>query len=263
MSANPDFESVHPKTVGSISIAILTPIKMTAIRAILRGVQRLLLVSGVLLLGLYVGAAFHAAITSRVVATKFADALPVSSSTESATLPPQPTQKLDFTLWSNKRLAAYQESLLRHFPSPIALMRIRHLGLEAEIFEGVDDLTLDRGLGHIPGTALPGQNGNIGVAGHRDGFFRPLKDIAAGDEIEILTANTLHTYTVDQIFLVVPKDVSVLEQGSAQSLTLVTCYPFYFIGSAPKRYIVKALLTKSAVIRIKDKVIDEIPSTAR
>jgi sortase A len=214
-------------------------------KQVLRWIQRVLMITGVLLLGLYVGAIFHSGITSRIAASRFGNADVSSSSGHSIHRSIKETQKLDFTLWSEKRVAAYKESLLQHFDPAIALMRVRRLGLEAPVFEGVDDLTLNRGAGHIPGTALPGENGNFAIAGHRDGFFRALKDIIPGDEIEVLTTTRRYTYRVDQIVLVSPNDVGVLKSGSFQSLTLVTCYPFYFIGSAPKRYIVKALFMKS------------------
>lgn len=217
-------------------------------KRVLRGIQHALMVTGVLLLGLYVGAIFHAAITSHIAAKRFAATDLSPSSSQSIQAFVKATQEPDFALWSEKRVAEYKESLLRQFDPAIALMRIRRLDLEAPIFEGVDDLTLNRGVGHIPGTALPGENGNVSLAGHRDGFFRVLKDIVPGDEIEVLTTTTKYTFKVNQIVVVLPKDVSVVAPGSQTSLTLVTCYPFYFIGSAPKRYIVKASLMKSDVL---------------
>ena len=106
---------------------------------------------------------------------------------------------------------------------------------------GTDDRTLDRGVGHIEGTALPGTDGNLAIAGHRDGFFRGLKDIATGDLIEIVTVRETSTYRVERTWVVDPTDVSVLEPTPGPALTLVTCYPFYFIGSAPRRFIVRAV----------------------
>ena len=225
---------------------------------VLHGIQRVFMVTGVLLLGVYVGAIFHAAVTSQIAANRFASAGVPPTPRPSIRAPLGGTQEPDFALWSQKRVAAYKESLLRQFDPAIALMRVRRLGLEAPVFEGVDDLTLNRGVGHIPGTALPWENGNVSFAGHRDGFFRALKDIIPGDEIEVLTTTKRYTYSVDQVVLVLPKDVSVLTPGSYQSLTLVTCYPFYFIGSAPQRYIVKALLMKSEVLPIANENSDEM-----
>jgi sortase A len=148
------------------------------------------------------------------------------------------TSFADITLWSEKRVAAYKESLAHHFDKPLALLRISKIHLEAPVFNGTDDLTLNRGLGRIAGTALVGAKGNLGIAGHRDGFFRGLKDIQAGDTIDLVLPKGSETYVVDNIRIVDPTEVSVLESDSTSSLTLVTCYPFYFIGSAPKRYIV-------------------------
>ena len=110
------------------------------------------------------------------------------------------------------------------------------------MLEGTDAITLNRGVGRIRGTALPGQNGNIAIAGHRDGFFHGLKDIHTGDRIELLTAQRTDIYIVDRTVIVDPNDVSVLENGAAPALTLVTCYPFHYIGPAPRRFVVEASL---------------------
>ena len=90
------------------------------------------------------------------------------------------------------------------------------------------------------GTANPGENGNMAIAGHRDGFFRGLKDLGVGDTIEMATMGRTATYIIHRITIVDPDNVSVLKPGPHASLTLITCYPFYFVGSAPKRYIVQA-----------------------
>jgi sortase A len=105
---------------------------------------------------------------------------------------------------------------------------------------------LDVALGHIRGTALPGQKGNVGVAGHRDRLFRRLAEVSRDDEIKLQTPAATYTYQVDDMAIVSPKTLSVLSAGSGSQLTLVTCYPFNYIGSAPKRYIVKAHLIGSA-----------------
>ena len=146
----------------------------------------------------------------------------------------------DFSLWSEKRIAAYQEALKDSTQTSLAVLRIAKFGLEVPILEGTGDVVLDRGLGHIIGTAQPGDEGNVGIAGHRDGFLRCLKDIAVGDKIEIEVSNKTDAYIVDRIVIVDPTNVSVLEPREHASLTLVTCFPFYFVGSAPQRYIVQA-----------------------
>ena len=96
------------------------------------------------------------------------------------------------------------------------------------------------GAGHIEGTPLPGEAGNSGIAGHRDTFFRELKDIRRNDEIQFQTATGLYHYKVDWMAVVAPDDTSVLAPSTESVLTLVTCFPFEFLGSAPKRFVVRA-----------------------
>ncbi len=124
---------------------------------------------------------------------------------------------------------------------PLAVLRIPALHLEVPVLEGTDEVTLNRGVGRIAGTSFPGEAGNIGIAGHRDGFFRKLKDIHAGDAIELATVSGTDIFVVDRIRITSPADVSVLRPRTKHSITLVTCYPFYFVGPAPRRFIVKLL----------------------
>ena len=147
----------------------------------------------------------------------------------------------DLTLWSPQRIAAWQNTRAESGPTPLAVLRIPRIHLEAPLLEGTSDKTLDRGVGHIEETATPGANGNSGIAGHRDGFFRGLKDVAVGDAIELETLHETQRYTIERIWIVNPEDVSVLDPTPVPSITLVTCYPFYFVGSAPQRYIVRAV----------------------
>ena len=100
---------------------------------------------------------------------------------------------------------------------------------------------MDRGAARIDGTAMPGEPGNLGVAGHRDGYFRVLKDIELGDEITITTVDGLESYVVQELLIVDPTAIEVLHPTVQQSVTLVTCYPFYFVGHAPERFIVRAV----------------------
>jgi sortase A len=109
------------------------------------------------------------------------------------------------------------------------------------VLEGTDELTLNRAVGHIEDTARPGVDGNAGIAGHRDGFFRGLMNLVAGDAIELESLDGTESYRIERTWIVNPDDVSVLDPTPGRSLTLVTCYPFYFIGSAPQRYIVRAV----------------------
>lgn len=122
----------------------------------------------------------------------------------------------------------------------VGRIEIRRLGLSVVVAEGVDERTLRRAAGHIPGTSLPGTPGNIGISGHRDTFFRPLRNIRQNDIITLTTLAGNYRYRVVSIWIVNPSDISVLDTGTDEILTLVTCYPFYFVGPAPDRYIVRA-----------------------
>ncbi len=122
----------------------------------------------------------------------------------------------------------------------IGSIEIPRLGLLAAIAEGTDTTTLRRAVGHIRGTGLPGHPENVGLAGHRDTFFRPLKDVRQNDIITLTTLGGKFNYRVVSTRVVVPTETSVLDSGGTESLTLVTCHPFFYVGSAPDRFIVKA-----------------------
>jgi sortase A len=124
--------------------------------------------------------------------------------------------------------------------SVIGRLEIPRLDIAVMVREGADEGTLSRAVGHIPGTALPGNLGNVGLAGHRDTFFRALRNIHEDDVIELETTAGTYRYLVKSTRIVTPRDVSVLEASGGETLTLVTCYPFYYVGSAPKRFIVHA-----------------------
>jgi sortase A len=123
----------------------------------------------------------------------------------------------------------------------VGRIEIPRIGVSAVIAEGETGATLRLAVGHIPGTAFPGDSGNVALAGHRDGFFRSLARIRLHDEIRLTAeGGAASLYRVDSIAVVEPADVSALEPGSLSSVTLVTCYPFHFVGAAPKRFVVKA-----------------------
>jgi sortase A len=122
----------------------------------------------------------------------------------------------------------------------IGRLEIPRLLLSDVVVEGIDKTTLRRAVGHIPGTALPGHPGNVGLAGHRDTFFRSLKDLKIDDEVELSTLAGNFKYEVESLRVVDPEDVGVLAQSGHNVLTLVTCYPFYYVGPAPMRWIVRA-----------------------
>ena len=120
------------------------------------------------------------------------------------------------------------------------MLKIERLNLEAPVFYGTDRVTLDRGVGIVKSTANIDEVGNIGISGHRDSFFRPLKNIKLGDKIEMRTTQGVQDFEVSDISIVDALDVSVLEPTDTTVLTLITCHPFYFEGYAPNRYIVRA-----------------------
>jgi len=124
----------------------------------------------------------------------------------------------------------------------IARLEVPSVTLATTVLEGTDDGTLSRGSGHIEDTPFPGQEGNVGIAGHRDTVFRPLRHIHLGDEMKLTTADRVYHYKISKTLIVTPDDVYVLDPAEQPMLTLVTCYPFDFIGHAPRRFIVQAAL---------------------
>lgn len=150
-------------------------------------------------------------------------------------------ETIDQSLWSPERIAAWRTTLNLPSAGPLAVLRIPRIGLEVPVLKGTDEITLNRAVGHIEETALPGTRGNSGIAGHRDGFFRGLKDLEIGDAVALDTSQGQQIYRVQRIWIVDPEEVSVLDPTPGRSLTLVTCYPFYFVGPAPQRYIVRAV----------------------
>lgn len=139
--------------------------------------------------------------------------------------------------WSIGRIEAFQGLAPT---KPLGVLRIPSLALEVPIHAGTHALSLDRGAGLIEGTASLGAEGNTGLAAHRDGFFRALQDVGVGDLLEIETLTAKHAYRVSDIRIVVPSAVEVLAATDRPVVTLVTCYPFYFVGPAPRRFVVRA-----------------------
>ena len=163
-----------------------------------------------------------------------------------APAPPPPREltwsgKVDMTLWSRVRVKAYKAALKREAPSTLAILRIPRLKVEVPVYDGTTDAVLDLAAGRIEYTALPGTAGNVGIAAHRDGFFRVLKDIKEGDALVLDTPVATEPYRVEWIRITVPTDVSVIDPTPGPAVTLVGCYPFYYSGSAPKRFIVRAV----------------------
>jgi len=204
---------------------------------------------GLLLIAVFTIARLQGAVSSRLEIARFqaartADQEAAQSATN-ARAPVPVSTGVDFTLWSEGRIRAYQDSHDEEGrqPQALALLEIPRLGLTVPVLEGTDELTLNQGVGHVEGTALPGECDNVGIAGHRDGFFRVLKDVTDGDTIELLTLWETLSYAVEDIRIVEPEAVQVLAPTGTPVLTLVTCYPFYYVGNAPERYVVRARLT--------------------
>jgi sortase A len=206
----------------------------------LRRLEYGFLVIGVILVAFFTGSWILAHVHSRRALELFADRESPSGGEQgfggNAT-------SVDFTLWSPGRIKAYQESLKTNISVPIGVLEIEKIHLRVPVFTGTNELALSAGAGWVESTAWPGKEGNVGIASHRDGFFRGLKDVRTGDEVKLLTHGQIDIYVVDHIEIVKPTDVRVLEPGSGSKITLVTCYPFYYVGSAPERYIVQGSRT--------------------
>lgn len=196
------------------------PVFATRGRIFLRWMQRFFLVTGMLAVS-YVGLTL---LRAKLYQENADDALnmQIEAQQQHRAMPPQ---------------AAAKEG------DVLGRIEIPRLGMTVAILEGTTQQTLRLGIGHIDGTALPGEAGNIGLAGHRDTYFRALKDIRIKDEIQIETASGLSRYEVESVQIVAPSDTGVLAPSAESTITLVTCYPFHFIGAAPERYIVRARRT--------------------
>ena len=147
----------------------------------------------------------------------------------------------DYSLWNGARIEDYEHAIAVDAPPPLGILSIESVNIQVPIYNGTDEFNLDRGAGRIRGMAKTGEEGNLGISGHRDGFFRGIKDIQVGDNIVVQTTHGVEKYAVSDITIVPKEDESVLVETADKRLTLVTCYPFYFVGNAPKRYIVTAM----------------------
>lgn len=202
-------------------------------------------VSGVLLLALYAAARMGGELERAHGIALFAEARaatrqesdeiardPVADATGRA--PPSPQEPPREASRASARAHGFE--LL-----PVALLRIPGVGLEVPVYADTSERNLNRGAGWVEGTAAPGEIGNIAIAAHRDGHFRPLKDVAVGDALELESLSRKRSYRVAEISIVDPHDISPLRVTENAVVTLVTCYPFYFVGNAPQRYIVRAV----------------------
>ena len=196
---------------------------MTRRYSVLTWIERGLLTIGIAL-------AFWCAFV--IVQAHRAQNMPVPKVTVTQTLPPD---------------AGRNPSIPTPAPPPppgtwIARLEVPTVKIATTVLEGSDDSTLRRASGHIEDTPLPGQPGNVGIAGHRDTVFRALRNIHVGDPLNLTTADRVYRYRISKTIVVEPEDVYVLDPTEQPTLTLVTCYPFEFIGHAPHRFIVQAQL---------------------
>ena len=219
-----------------------------------RWIERLLLAGGIACLVLVGAAALHGRIGQAYASWSFDRALegrPVSAAGFLAHVAAGPadtllSSRIDENTrkdWSAQRVRAFEEAEAAAGGKPLlGRLEIPVLDLAVMVLDGTDEVTLNRAVGRIQGTARPGEMGNLGIAGHRDGWFRALKRVTPGDEIFLRTLDGRYRYQVEEIEIVEPSETQVLAPTDDARLTLVTCYPFYWMGNAPQRYIVKAQL---------------------
>jgi sortase A len=202
----------------------MTDARLTRRHRLLRLLERLLLIAGLAGLGYYswatVEARLYQAYENRQLDAILASAPPSSPERSVTRAPLAPG-------------------------SVMGRIEIARLGVSAVVRTGSDARTLQLAVGHIPGTAYPGENGNVGLAGHRDTFFRRLSDVQPDDEIVMTTPEGRFVYRVERTDVVQPADVWVLDPTPHATLTLVTCYPFTYLGAAPERFIVRAVGVRS------------------
>ena len=153
----------------------------------------------------------------------------------------------DTRLWAPGRIADYQASLSAELPPVLGVLEIPSVSLKVPLYADDSELSMDRGAGIIGGMSYPHEPGNIGISGHRDGYFRVLKDLEIGDALLLQTLEGPKRFRVDAVQVVEISDTSLLQDTRDQTVTLVTCYPFYFVGHAPQRFIVTASLDTTNV----------------
>jgi sortase A len=185
----------------------------------LRFAQRLFFWLGVALLAYAGGAAGYVGIYQRYQSWKFEQEVPVPKVIQAAIV---------------------EEAVDLREGDLVGKLEISRIGISVMVLQGMEEKTLILGAGHVPGTPLPGAEGNVVIAAHRDTFFRKLEGILSGDRIQVATVGRIYEYVVDSSEIVDPEDTRAMESRARSELTLITCYPFYFVGAAPRRFIVHA-----------------------
>lgn len=206
---------------------------------------------GCLLLGFFAVQLAQGEIQRRDAVSAFAQQMPA---VEAEGLVPAPVAPVfdqaeapDMTLWSPERIADYQASLAQHLPPVLGVLEVPSVKLKVPVYQTNSELVMDRAAGVIDGMAYPHEPGNIGISGHRDGYFRSLKDVQVGDAILLQTLEGEKRFVIGATDIVDIDDTRLLQDTRDQTVTLVTCYPFYFVGPAPQRFIVTATLDEHYV----------------
>ena len=192
-------------------------------------VRQLLLWLGVVAVGCAGATAVYADISQRYQSWKFDRGIAASANVDAANV---------------EHAAELQEG------DVVGRLEIPRIGMSVMVLQGTEEATLNAGAGHVGGTPSPGGYGNVVIAAHRDTFFRTLEGIEAGDRIRVATARGAYEYVVESTHVVDPDDTRVMESRGRQELTLITCYPFYFVGAAPTRFVVRARLLTAAASRL-------------
>lgn len=206
-------------------------------------IYRCLLVTGGIFIAIYAFARVGGWVLSRAELQKFDQLRSKTGLKDPANLAGQ--DDIDFSLWSDQRIRTFKKSLNVEPGPTLAVLEVDRLRIRVPVFEGTDDLALNLGAGWVKGTAKPGILGNTAIAAHRDGFFRVLKDIQSGDLVELHMQDKTMVYRVNSMEIINPDEIRVLMPSGEPILTLVTCYPFYYAGSAPQRFIVHAALQET------------------
>jgi sortase A len=203
---------------------------VAATRCALAASQRVVLALGAILCGLYALALVAGELGRRSDVEDFSQA----------------PQRPDQSLWSQTRVQEFLASQGLPVSEPVGVLRAPSLNLIVPIYPDSSELHLNRGAGLIQGMSAPDEGGNLGVAGHRDGYFRALKNVRRDDVLEVQTRSRRHRYRVVSVDVVDPSDRRLLADTEEPTITLVTCYPFYYLGHAPLRFIVRGTYLWSA-----------------
>lgn len=240
-----------------------------------RWIERIAWVAGIALLGGYAAARLSfenarvAAVEGFEARAAAAQATPLEEQTAvvpaAASPPATPADRLapvtDTSLWSQQRIRAFRASLGNAGPV-LGVLRMPSVALEVPVYAEITEASLNSGAAHVAGTSAVAGTGNFGLASHRDGYFRKLEDVAIGDALELETAGGTLVFDVVGLAVVAPDETGVLAAGETPSVTLVTCYPFYFAGRAPRRYVVRAEL-RTSVRAGTPTIVDSSASSSR